>query len=202
MATYRAVNGILSAVKYYLEARMPAQLDGVSSSATVKVLSSIDLKNDPVGHAVGIYLHRISVDPFGRNRYIPPDTDNSAPRPETPVNLHILIIGWSATSLAESALVAWAMQQIGSALQLGESEIGAADPNGWGAADVVQVTAEQMNTEDLLRIWEGLPRNYMLSSPYLVKTLRLAPEQAQKSHKSVDTLVFESGTHSGEDTTP
>ncbi len=195
MATYRAVNGILSAVKHFLDVRMPAQLEGVSAAAGVKVLSSLDLKTDPVGHAVGIYLHRISADPYGRNRYIPPERPDQSPRPETPINLHILIIGWSGASMAESALVAWAMQQIGSALQLGESEIGAADPDGWNPADVIQITPEEMNTEDLLRIWEGLPRNYTLSTPYLVKTIRLAPEKSEQPSKRVESLVFETGGH-------
>lgn len=195
MATYRAVNGILSAVKHFLDARMPAQLAGVSAVASVKILSSIDLKTDPSGHAVGIYLHRISADPYGRNRYIPPESPDKSPRPETPVNLHILIIGWSVASMAESALVAWAMQQIGSALQLGESEMGAADPDGWGAADVIQITPEEMSTEDLLRIWDGLPRNYMLSTPYLAKTIRMAPEKSEKASKRVETLVFETGDY-------
>jgi len=192
MASYRAVNGTLNAVKDYLEAQMPPQLDGVSAAAKVKILSSLDLKKDPVGHSVGIYLHRISVDPFGRNRFIPADQPNKLPRPEIPVNLHILIIGWSSASMAESALLAWAIQQL-STLQLGASELGATDPDDWGREDVVQMMPEEMTTEDLLRIWDALPHSYTLSAPYLIKTIRLAAEEPKESHKRVETLVFEAG---------
>lgn len=66
------------------------------------------------------------------------------------------------------------MHQIGRALDLDVSHLGGADTRG-GERDRVQVIPEEVSTEDLMRIWDGLPGDYRLSAPYLVKTLRPEP---------------------------
>ena len=48
-----------------------------------------------------------------------------------------------------------------------------------------------MSTEDLLRIWQGLPGDYFLSAPYLIKTIRLAPEHMEPALPPVATVVYD-----------
>ncbi len=174
MASYRSVSGILEALAEHLGERIPRPMTGVALNPSVKILNSHELKSDPDGNFVGLYLHRISTDPFGRNRNQPPFEAGQPPRPEISINLHILVVGWSTTAAAEGTLLAWAMQELGSGLSLGFAEISTADPE-WGQDDFVQVIPEQMSAEDLLRIREGLPCEYRLCAPYLIKTLRLTP---------------------------
>ncbi len=50
-----------------------------------------------------------------------------------------------------------------------------------------------MSTEDLMRLWDSLPGDYRLSAPYLVKTLRLAPDLDPPDGPLVRTLVFPAG---------
>jgi hypothetical protein len=57
----------------------------------------------------------------------------------------------------------------------------------------VQVTPEQMSTEDLMRMWDSFPGDYRLSTPYLVKTIRLEPDRAPEEPRLVRTLVFPAG---------
>jgi len=133
-------------------------------------------------------IHRISVDPFGRNRYLQPNDPNQPRQPELPVNLHLLLIGWTDKATNEGTLLSWGMQQIGSSIDLDVSHLGLADP-GWGEAERVQLQPQDMNTEDLLRIWDGLPRDYMLSAPYLIKTLRLEPDPRVEDGPPVKTIV-------------
>ena len=177
MASYRAIHGALTALKDYLDVRLGEGLAGVIDHPSLRILGSEDLLDKPSGNVLGIYLHRVSVDSFGRNRYLQPQGIGRIPRPELPVNLHILLIGWSDKAVAEVTLVAWAMQLIGSALELDISHLGLVDPR-WGNDDTVQVIPEEMSTEDLMRVWDSLPGDYHLSSPYIIKTLRLEPEQA------------------------
>ncbi len=188
MASYRAIAGILDALKDLLEARMVGGLDAVLEAPGVKLLGTSQLNDTPSGNALGVYLHRISVDPFGRNRYLQPTDPNQPKQPELPVNLHLLLIGWSDKATNEGTLLSWGMQQIGGSLELDISHLGLADPS-WNDGERVQLQPEEMNTEDLLRIWDGLPRDYMLSAPYLIKTLRLEPVPEIEDGPPVTTIV-------------
>lgn len=189
MASYHAVTGVLSALKDHFDKQVASVASGGVENPKVQILGSQELKGDPAGNALGIYLHRISVDPFGRNRYLQSTQPGQAPRPELPVNLHLLLIGWCLSSTAEATMVAWAMQQIGAALELDASHLGVSDER-WGGIDRLQVIPEEMSTEDLMRVWDSLPGDYRLSSPYLVKTLRLEPTRTTSSGPPVKTIVL------------
>lgn len=189
MASYQAITGALAALESYLELRMTGGLADVVENPGVHILDSQDLRTSPVGNAIGLYLHRIAVDPFGRNRYLQPPQPNQPPRPELPVNLHLLIIGWCATSGAEATLVAWAMQELGSSLELDISHLGMTDAH-WGERDRLQIIPEEMSTEDLMRVWDSLPGDYRLSSPYIAKTLRLEPSRDTTAGPPVRTIVM------------
>lgn len=197
LATYKAVAGILNAIKDYLERRISGSLDLDFPDSAVVVLGNSELSEKPAGNQIGLYLHRISVDPFGRNRYFQPADPSAAPQPELAVNLHILLIAWTTTGDNEAPLIAWAMQQIGSALDLDVSHLGIDDPS-WGDGEHVQVMPEDMSTEDLLRLWDGLPRDYRLSVPYLVKTLRLLPAEEVASGPPVRTVATPLADSTGE----
>jgi len=176
VASFRAVEGTLQVLKDLLGSAL-SRTDGLGGpERDVRILGYRELKdpNQPGSESLGLYLHRISVDPLGRNRYLPPSRDDLPPQPELPVNLHLLLIGWTRTTGLEAALLGWAMQYIGSALDLDASHYGAVDPE-WSEQERVQLLPEELSTEDLLRIWDGMPRDYMLSTPYVVKTLRLSP---------------------------
>jgi len=173
-----------------LDTHIAGTVGTVITNADVRVIGFRELKDSslPNTESLGIYLHRISVDPFGRNRYLQPARDDQPPQPELPVNLHLLLIGWSPTTGHEAALLGWGMQQIGAALDLDISHLSSVDPQ-WGEGERVQVIPEEMSTEDLLRIWDGLPRDYMLSSPYVIKTVRLAPIPELNAGEPVRTLT-------------
>lgn len=197
MASYKAVQGVLYALKHFLKMRMKNDLDQVLDTPDVSILGTIELKNPPTQsstpgapktNTIGIYLHRVSVDPFGRNRYLSSQTPNKPPQPEMPVNLHIFLLAWTSNGESEAVLTTWALQQIGSALELGFSQIKAYDPH-WGVEEVVQIQPEDMSTEDLLRIWDSLPGNYILSVPYIVKTIRMLPVPEIEPGKLVSTVV-------------
>ncbi|NTV11541.1 MAG: DUF4255 domain-containing protein [Zoogloea sp.] len=196
MASHRATLGVLNALRERLALRMAALLGG---NPRVVLLGSQDLAGVPGSNAdaLGIYLHRISVDPFSRNRYMAPVEGRRAPRPELPVNLHILLIGWTTHTELEIDYVAAAMQIVGSSLTLDVADLMLADP-AWGDGEAVQVLPEEMSTEDLMRLWDSMPGDYRLSSPYLVKTLRLAPDLDAADGPPVRSLVFPAGNRSGE----
>ncbi len=191
MAGYRASMGVLQALKERLSLRMAALLGG---NPNVKLLGSQELSGTPTTESLGIYLYRIAVDPYARNRHLAAAEGRKAPRPELPVNLHILLVGWSDKNEAEVTYLSTAMQIIGSAMNLGIAEVGITDPS-WGETDSVQVIPEEMSTEDLTRLWDSFPGGYRLSVPYIIKTLRLTPDDERDEGPLVKTLVYPMDTH-------
>lgn len=197
MASYKASRGVLNALKDFLSLRMKNGLDQVLESPGVSILGTVDLRTPPSASAgspavskntIGIYLHRISVDPFARNRYVASPIPNKPAQPEMPINLHIFLLAWTNNGESESLLATWALQQIGSGLQMGYSHLKSYDSD-WGLDETVQIVPEEMSTEDLQRIWDSLPGNYILSVPYIVKTLRILPDPQVEADKPVSTVV-------------
>lgn len=188
MASFRAVPAILEALRNFLELRAEADLASFITSPGVLILGTKELDAEPTGNNLGIYLHRVSVDPFGRNRYLNPTSTTKPMQPELPINLHFLLVAWTDTGENESALISWGLQHLGASLDLDISHIGGAD-SFWRDNESVQIIPEEMSTEDLLRIWDGLPRSYKLSVPFLVKTVRLLPVPERVNGPLVQTLV-------------
>ena len=154
---------------------------------------STELAAGPSAHSVGIYLHRISIDREGGNRYLEPNGPGEPPQPELPVNLHLLMIAWTATTINEAPLLGWAMQQIGTAFEFDPAHLGAGDPS-WGERDTLRIAPEDMSTENLLRIWDALPGDYRLSAPYVLRTVRLEPAVRITEGPPVRTIIMPAGT--------
>lgn len=195
MANFNAVAGVLEALKFHLEQHRNVLTE--TTSVSVEILSSASLKTGPTegSHKVGIYLHRIAIDPFGRNRHLPPKPGiGNPPRKELPLNLHILLIGWSKTNL-EHSLLAWAMQVLGSATEFDIADIADHIADGvWQEQDRIQILPEDMSSEDFMRMWDSLPHDYLLSAPYIIKTLRLEPVVAPDG-RPVQSIVLPTGGH-------
>ncbi|NMG75798.1 DUF4255 domain-containing protein [Aromatoleum diolicum] len=188
MASHLGILAVLQALRERLSIRMAARLGG---NPQVEILGSQSLTGTPQPNTdtLGLYVHRVSVDPFSRNRHLPPQPGRHLPRPELPVNLHVMLIAWCTHTEQEISYLATAIQIIGSALSLESADVSLADPD-WGHEDSVQVLPEEMSTEDLMRIWDSLPGDYRLSAPYLIKTVRLAPDLDRADGPPVRTLVF------------
>jgi len=192
VASYRAVNAVVSALEAYLKTRLPDALSAGTVNANVRVLGSKDVSKPLNGTFLGIYLHRVMLDANGRNRYLQSATAGAAPQPELPVNLHLLLVACASSASVEQDLMAWAMQELASAVTLDVSHVGANDPR-WSEVESVQVQAEEMSTEDLFRIWDVFEAKYTLCVPYVIKTVRLLPDPLVEPEPPVKTRILAVG---------
>lgn len=194
MASFLAINGAIDALRGALELRVVPELTDVVTSPQVVHIGPTELRAGPGGHQLGVYLHRISVDRDGRNRYIKPADPLLPMQPELPVNLHLLLVAWTDTTINEAPLLGWAMQTIGSAFEFDPTHLGSADPR-WGETDVLRLSPEDMSTENLLRIWDAVPGDYRLSMPYMLRTVRLEPAAPLTAGPPVRTVALPVGEH-------
>lgn len=194
MASYQAVNGVLLALENFFKARMPSELTEGPINSRVELLGSADIADPLNGNVLGIYLHRIAIDPHGRSRFFPAQgtKKDGGPSGELPVNLHFLLIASATSATIEANLMSWAMLALANESQLDISHMAESDAS-WTQRETLSVTPEDMSTEDLMRIWDVFEAPYTSSVPYAVKTIRLRLEEARSEGPAVVSRVFPTG---------
>ncbi len=194
MASYRALNGTLLSLEHFFKARLPNELKAGPVSASVKLFGSNTIDDAQTGNYIGLYLHRVSIDPHGRSRFFSAQgTDkNAAPSPELPVNLHVLLIASGSSASIEADLLAWAMTALANESRLDISQLSDYD-TGWTEKEILTITPDEMSNEDLLRIWDTLKVTFTLSVPYVIRTLRLRLNASDTAGPAVLSRIFPTG---------
>ncbi len=193
MASYKGVQGVLTALEEFFKARLPLELSEGPTNARVALLGSKDIASKLTGNLLGIYLHRITIDDHGRSRFFKPQgTDTSAPRPELPVNLHFLLIANANSATIEADLMSWAMVELANHSQLDISHLRTADED-WGQAEILNITPVDLTTEDLMRIWDVFESPYTSTMAYTAKTVRLRLNPQRTEGPEVFTRVIPGG---------
>jgi hypothetical protein len=194
VASYKGVNGVLVALEEFFKSRLPPDLGSEPVNARVALLGSADVAQPITGNVLGIYLHRLTVDPHGRSRSFPArGSDLTGPVPELPVNLHFLIIAAAGSATIEADLMSWAMVVLANEGQLDISHIAGIDSE-WGERELLNIIPEEMSTEDLMRIWDVFETAYTATVPYVARTVRLRLNQSESQGPAVVTRVFHGGT--------
>lgn len=193
MASYKAVQGVMIALEDFFTQRFPSELNAEPTSAKVKLLGSADISDILKGNILGIYLHRITIDPHGRARsFAPKGTRNEGHQTELPVNLHFLLIANAKSATVEADLMSWAMLQLANESQLDVSQLRDSDSD-WGEQELVTITPDEMSTEDLMRIWDVFKSPYTSTVPYIARTVRLRLNPPRSEGPAVVTRVFPGG---------
>ncbi|HED40830.1 MAG TPA: DUF4255 domain-containing protein [Chromatiales bacterium] len=193
MASYKGVQGALLALEEFFKRRLPTDLSNEPTNAQAKLLGSSDIASKLNGNILGIYLHRMTIDPHGRARFFPQQgASENGRHPELPVNLHFLLIANANSATIEADLMSWAMVELANASQLDVSHVLDIDDE-WGQTEVLNITPDEMSTEDLMRIWEVFESPYTSSVPYVARTIRLRLNPQRTEGPAVVTRVFPGG---------
>ncbi len=123
------------------------------------------LQEGDVETTVGLYLYRITWNEHRRNLHGLKPSDKE--RPPILLDLHYLVTFWADSPLTEHTLAAWVVQALETHPVLDTSLL-SSEAN-WGAGDLLQVTPEDLSSEDMMRIWDALAPSYRLSLGYVVR---------------------------------
>jgi hypothetical protein len=193
VASYKAVNGALTALENLLKLRLPDEFRNGPVNARVELLGSRDIAEPLSGNVLGIYMHRVAIDPHGRARFFSQQgTEKKGPIGELPVNLHFLLIASGASAAIESDLLTWAMVEIANEGRLDISHLADTDDE-WSETEIVNITPDEMSTETLMRIWDVFEADYTCSVPYVARTIRLRLREPRTEGPPVRTRVFPTG---------
>jgi hypothetical protein len=193
MASFRGVHGAMLALESYLQGALPAEWQQGTINARATLLRSADMGRALNGNLVGLYLHRVTVDPHGRNRPLAPVNPASPGRdPELPVNLHFLLIANGSSPAIEADLLAWGMATLANQTQLDLSQVGDSDA-GWGRTETVTISPVEMSDEDLMRLWDRFEAAYTLCVPYVLRSVRVRLAAAPAEGPDVSTRAISVG---------
>lgn len=195
MAGFQAVHGVMHALETSLNERLPPELAQAPVNAKAIVMGSKDLQQAPAANRIALYLHRLTVDPTIPGGWVRSSAALPVRRePEIALRLHFLMIAFGENARVEIDLMAWGLQQM---LSIGQLDIDhLSNPGyGWREAEVVQIATEEMETEDLLRIWDALRIGYQLTVPCVARAVRVRAETRGESWPPVTTRVLVTGDH-------
>lgn len=90
------------------------------------------------------------------------------------VDLLFLLTAWSATTVEEQTMMAWAMLELYRYPVLDRSLL--VGSNVWSRDETVQLLHENVRDDTLYRLWEALQRRYRLSTAYRARVVRLSED--------------------------
>jgi hypothetical protein len=147
-----------------------------------ELADSANIETDTLA-TLTLYLYRLTVNEHLRNQPRTPDGARS-PLPLS-INLHYLMTVWSDSAMAEHNILAWAMNQLEHTPTFSGTRLSA--EAGWEPNDVIQIVPEDLNTEDLMRIWDALEPSYRLSVAYIARVVRIEPDEGPDHRPVVAT---------------
>jgi hypothetical protein len=193
VASYRGVSGTLLALENFLTTRMPDEFRNGPVNAHVALLGSRDIASPLNGNVLGIYMHRIAIDPHGRSRFFSQQgTESGGPVGELPLNLYFLLVATGSSAAIEADLMSWAMLEIANDGRLDISHLSEADDE-WTDREIVNITPDEMSIETMMRIWDVFEADYTSSVPYVARTIRLRLREPRTEGPAVRTRVYPAG---------
>jgi len=169
MANVFAIHSVGHSLVAFLRNTYPAQIGALTMpTCDFDLVSSGQLAGDIDDTTrITLYLHRITV-----NEHLRRESRKSTKC--LTLDLHFLLTAWAANPLDEQVAMAWAMRQLFLYPQL---DISALSPDaGWGRSDVVQIVPSEMDTEEMMRIWDALDPAYRLSTSYVARVVNVDPD--------------------------
>jgi hypothetical protein len=202
LASFTAVQGVMSAIVDMLQEALPTALSGSAVGASVQLLGSAQLNSTIPNNTLVLYLYRISIDPTMVGGYLRTKPGAGARTPEISVMLHFLMFTIADTAVNEISLMGWGFQQLATTPMIGADRLAAqaiaglpagAPPIVWEDNDTVQVATEELTREELMRIWDTLPLKYRLTVPFVARGLRLTltPDMRQYTPVVDRSIVLE-----------
>ncbi|MDZ4796905.1 MAG: DUF4255 domain-containing protein [Bryobacteraceae bacterium] len=165
LATHSVGNSLIN----YLRNAYPQSLRAVQA-IDFRLLSTDELAGKPeLRNVLSLLLYRITQNEHLRNTRLP-NAPSDAPAPLS-INLHFLLTVWAGSALVEHSVLTWAMREL-HRRPVFDLSILSADA-AWAPGDVVNIIPEELNSEEIMRIWDTLDPKYRLSVSYVARVVRI-----------------------------
>jgi hypothetical protein len=191
MANIAAIRSVGSSLAAYLtnayrDTVFPASVtkpDCTFSLASIGGIRAQDVPASDTSVRVLILLYRASMNQHLRN--VGRTTDPRMRPVPLSVDLHYLVSFWAKSGENEQLVLAWTMRQLHDVPVLDGSIL--SREAAWTADDLIQLIPEEIETEEMMRIWDTLEPNYRLSLSYIARVVRIDPDEQHDERPVVAT---------------
>jgi hypothetical protein len=167
MAGLNAIHAVTSGLAQYLRRAHQVSPISATSCAFVSVGTGEFRGLDGDDTTVSLFLYRVSLNEHTRNR-----TGSVDPkRPPLTVNLHLMLTVWADSAQREQLVFAWVMRELTRLALLDRGVLGNAAS--FAAADLVQLSAEDISIDDASKVWQMLAPPYRLSTTFVARNVRI-----------------------------
>jgi hypothetical protein len=184
MAGFRAISAAGKSIERVLNTCFDDDepVDGKNTKALLVQSTDFDPTSGTITFpALSLFLYRVEVNRTMRAAWSAVGALDG--RPHLPVDLHFLLTAWADNAEHEYAILGRAMQCLEDTPILGGPLLHAAGE--WAPNEVVQVTADDLALDAVMRTFDALEANYRLSVAYLARVVRIdgapAPDPAVTS---------------------
>ena len=191
MANIAAIRSVGTSLAAYLNNayRDTAFPPSVTKPECTFVVTSIgrvraqDMPASDTSVRVLIFLYRASMNQHLRN--VGRTSDPRMHPVPLSVDLHYLVSFWAKSGENEQLVLAWTMRQLHDVPVLDSSIL--SREAAWTSEDLIQLIPEEIETEEMMRIWDTLEPNYRLSLSYIARVVRIDPDQMREEGPVVAT---------------
>lgn len=147
--------------------------------------------NDGFSDEATVFPYKIEVDPTRRHVTVPSAGLGQPARVAMALDMRMLLTVWPGTDTeVQLEKLERCVGILDEHAILTEDRL---DPAyAWAEGTALRLSLEPLTVEDLMRIWDGLNRTYVLSIPYVVRTVRTG-ERDQVMGADVRSSVIEVG---------
>lgn len=182
MADFQGLAAVGKSIVSLLDACF-AEEEPVSSDqpASAILATTEDLKDGDSSSlpstGVSVFIYRVDVDATTRAAWSSVSAVEGVS--QLPLNLSFLLTPWASNAVHELQILGRAMQCLEDTPILTGPLL---DPSGgWAAKEAVQIVLGEITTEEVMRTFDSLPRDYKLSVPYVARVVRLAGKGDQRA---------------------
>lgn len=203
MANYRGINAACQAVLDILDGASDQSLFGDNTLA-FDLYNADDFKN-PMNIGVSLFLYSIRPNAALSNRRAMPamsfnqqngPLSRTVQRSPLSLDLHFLLTAWAKKASLQHDILGWAMRTLADNAILSSEVLNQVSGDGsFSREETLEIVQDDVSDEILLRIWDGLPQDYHLSAPYLVRVLRIESLIEDAGATPVRTRELRYGEH-------
>jgi hypothetical protein len=173
MADFRAVAAVSEAVIQLLQARYQAAPQYFNNEIEFKIYMARDFAQ-PIAAGVSLFLYRIYQSGNLRSLRARPGPEGQQYRNQLPLDLHFILTAWAQDASLQHLIAGWMMRMIEDTPILPPGLLNQNYPNLFAADEGVVITAAELSTEELLRLWEVIIENtYQISVPYVARFVKI-----------------------------
>jgi hypothetical protein len=197
MANIAAIRSVGSSLAAYLnnayrDAAFPPSITKPECTFSLTSIGGVraeDVQSSETSVRVLIFLYRSSMNHHLRNagRMADPGV---RPVPLS-VDLHYLVSFWAQSAENEQLALAWTMRQLHQLPVLDSSVL--SGEAAWTSEDLIQLIPEEIEIEEMMRIWDTLEPKYRLSLSYIARVVRIDADQVRDERPVVATRFTYAG---------